>query len=502
MGFNKKKIFLIVSCLLNIFCIWVALTLQIRHDYLQTKEAAETNVFNLAIAFEEHVVKKTTDIDRVLLDLRSRFSEDPANFNLMPIKISDLGHDIQQIQLSVINQDGTIIYADQSSPLVTSLDKNERKQLVHNVSISNYDPLFINRPLIDPDSGEWRLQLTRKLFKKDGSVVGIIAVSIPPSFFGNFFNSINIGKNGSITLFATDKFILASASGIKNIVDATGQQIAADHPFVTKKIQNGIYGSTSEIDGTTRLSAYRKIKAYPLVVQVSLSEEDIFLHSSKRKRNILLIGAIISIALTGALAVLLQFEREQQKLLDKVSKRDEQLQETLKELEHLVTTDTLTGLPNRRSFFARAQTEFTRSNRYDRPLSLVMIDVDHFKDVNDKYGHLAGDEALRHISEIMKSCIREADMVARYGGEEFVLILPETDPEGAHFIAERVRSEIEASGLQIDSTTELKLTVSLGIACMSRENRLQDIDRLLQEADDAMYRAKAGGRNCVYVTQY
>ena len=251
-----------------------------------------------------------------------------------------------------------------------------------------------------------------------------------------------------------------------------------------------------------RLSAYKKIQKYPLVVQVSLSEENIFLHSLKRKRNILIIGAIITVALLGALAVLLQFEREQLKLLDKVSKRDEQLQASLIELEHLATTDVLTGLPNRRSFFARAQTEFTRSNRYDRPLSLVMIDVDHFKDVNDQYGHIVGDEALRHISEIIKSCIRESDMVARYGGEEFVLILPETDPEGAHFIAERVRTEIEASRLLINPTTELCITVSLGIACTSPENQIPDIDKLLQEADDAMYRAKTNGRNCVYVTKY
>jgi len=500
-GLNKKKIFLIISCLLNIVCIWVALTLQIRHDHLQTKEAAETNVFNLAIALEQHVINTVKDIDRILLELRDGFREDFANFTLKSTHHSDLGYDKLHIHLSVLNQEGKIIYSDPSSPLPPTFGEIERKQFVHNLAITN-DALFINRPLLNTVSGEWHLQFSRKLFRKDGSFIGIIIVSTPPSLFANFSQSINIGNNGAITLFGTDKYILASASGIKNLVDATGQQIATDHPFVSGKFQNGIYSSKGEIDGVERLSAYRKIQDYPLVVQVSLAEENIFIHSSKRKRNILIIGTIISVALLGALAVLLQFEREQQKLLDKVSKRDEQLQVTLNELEHLVTTDALTDLPNRRSFFARAQTEFTRSNRYNRPLSLVMIDVDHFKDVNDQYGHIAGDEALRHISEIMKSCIREADMVARYGGEEFVLILPETDTEGAHFIAERVRTEIEASRLQIDPTTELRITVSMGIACMSQENQLPDIDKLLQEADDAMYRAKTSGRNCIYVTNY
>jgi len=499
-GFNKRKIFLIISCLLNIICIWVALTIQIRHDFLQTKEAAETNVFNLAKAFEEHINNKVKDIDRLLLNLRAEYREDFANFNLKPRHISELGYDNLHIHLSVINQEGEIIYSDQPST-APPLENSDRKQSVHNLAIRN-DSLFINRPLLDTISGEWSLQFSRKLYKKDGSFIGILTASTPPSFFSDFFQSINIGSTGVITLFGTDKYILASASGIKTLDEATGLQIATDHPFVSKKIQNGIYSSKSEIDGVLRLSAYKKIQKYPLVVQVSLSEENIFLHSLKRKRNILIIGAIITVALLGALAVLLQFEREQLKLLDKVSKRDEQLQASLIELEHLATTDVLTGLPNRRSFFARAQTEFTRSNRYDRPLSLVMIDVDHFKDVNDQYGHIVGDEALRHISEIIKSCIRESDMVARYVGEEFVLILPETDPEGAYFIAERVRTEIEASRLQINPTTELCITVSLGIACMSLENQLPDIDKLLQEADDAMYRAKTSGRNCVYVTKY
>jgi diguanylate cyclase (GGDEF)-like protein len=126
-----------------------------------------------------------------------------------------------------------------------------------------------------------------------------------------------------------------------------------------------------------------------------------------------------------------------------------------------------------------------------------MVDVDHFKEVNDRFGHLVGDAALRHISDKMKLCVREADMIARYGGEEFVIILPETDSDGAGYIAERVRKEIAVSSFAVEEHGEIRLTVSIGIACMNFGHEYSDLDRLLQSADDAMYRAKMSGRNCV-----
>lgn len=500
MEFNKKKIFLIISCILNLIGIWIALFMQIRHDNLQTRKSAETNIFNLARAFEEHVNSGVKDIDRLLLNLRSEYREGFIQFREESKLIKEFGYDSRLIHLSVIDRQGVVIYRDLPAPQ-TSLDTIERKQLVTSFDIRN-DSLFISRPLFDNLSKQWSIQFTRKLYNTGGSFTGILIASVHPSYFSDFFQSVDVGNKGAITLFGTDRYILARASGIKIVDQAVGTQIAVDHPIISQRVQNGIYSSNCIIDGVTRLSAYRKLQKYPLFVQVGLSEDDIFLNSSNRRKNILIIGSIISAAFFSALAILIQLEKEQQKLLETVSTRDEQLHDTLKELEHLVTTDALTGLPNRRSFFSRAQTEFTRSNRYDRPLSLIMIDVDHFKSVNDRFGHLIGDTALRHISEIMMSCIRESDMVARYGGEEFVIILPETDTDGARIIAERVRKEIETSRIKIDDMVELNLTVSLGIACMPSGNQFPDIDKLLQEADDALYRSKASGRNCISVSSW
>lgn len=496
---NKKTAFIIISCILNIFGIWIALFIQIRHDYLQTKKSAEANIFNLARAYEEHVNGNVKDIDKLLLNLRTEYKESFSHFTAESGLIKEYGYDNKQVQLTVINQEGTVEFAD--SPLGHDLlGPVERQQLVKSFEIKN-DALFISNPLPEKTNNHWSVNFTRKLFDKKGAFAGILIASASPSFFSDFFQSIDVGNNGAITLFGTDRYILARAAGTRNTDDAIGKQIAEDHPFISKRIQNGIYSSTCSIDGVNRISAFRKLQKYPLFVQVGLSEKDIFRNTSNRRNNMLVIGVLISVAFFAALAVLIQLEREQQKLLEKVSKRDGQLQDTLKELEHLVTTDSLTGLPNRRSFFSRAQIEFTRSNRYNRPLSLIMIDVDHFKNVNDRYGHLVGDTALKHVSKIMANCIRESDMVARYGGEEFIIILPETDASGAGNIAERVRLEIEGSRVLVDGMADLGLTVSMGIACKSSSNRIQDLDRLLQEADDAMYQSKTSGRNCISVSR-
>jgi diguanylate cyclase (GGDEF)-like protein len=209
------------------------------------------------------------------------------------------------------------------------------------------------------------------------------------------------------------------------------------------------------------------------------------------------IGGLVTIAFAGSLILLLWLERQQLLLTGKITSRDQQLRATLAELEKLVTTDALTDLPNRRSFFSRLQSEFTRSARYGRPLSLVMLDLDHFKDVNDTHGHMVGDAVLRHLSAIMRGCVREADMIARYGGEEFVILLPETERDGAAYIAERVRCEVDDAPYKLETGEIVHVTVSLGVACIAAGEEIPDIDKLLQNADEALYKAKNSGRNCI-----
>ena len=166
-------------------------------------------------------------------------------------------------------------------------------------------------------------------------------------------------------------------------------------------------------------------------------------------------------------------------------------------LEQLAQTDPLTQLLNRRALTERIATEMERATRHDASLALLMIDLDHFKKVNDSYGHLVGDDVLRDIGRLLLNTIRGSDIVARYGGEEFVLLLPETDEVGAVSFAERIRTAVEAYEFDRgDDQPALKLTASIGVAVFPAA-RVDTVEDLFARADSALYRAKADGRNRV-----
>ena len=168
------------------------------------------------------------------------------------------------------------------------------------------------------------------------------------------------------------------------------------------------------------------------------------------------------------------------------------------EVYQLATHDPLTDLCNRRHFIELADKEIARALRHARPLALCIVDVDLFKPINDRFGHIAGDGVLRRIAEVLKGLVRGEDLAARIGGEEFAVLLPEADPGAAHLFAERMRAAIEAETFMLGDEPR-RLTISIGIACLSEQRN--DRSRLMQAADSALYRAKADGRNRVRVEE-
>jgi diguanylate cyclase (GGDEF)-like protein len=166
----------------------------------------------------------------------------------------------------------------------------------------------------------------------------------------------------------------------------------------------------------------------------------------------------------------------------------------MEKLRDMASVDVLTGLKNRRFFFDAAHEELKRARRYEQPLSVLLFDVDHFKKINDVFGHPAGDEVLRRVGELLGGHAREIDVVARYGGEEFVMLLPNTDEEGAYVVAERVR-KVFASLQVMWEKRPILVRVSGGAATL--EDSGETMERLLERVDQALYSAKETGRNKV-----
>lgn len=177
-------------------------------------------------------------------------------------------------------------------------------------------------------------------------------------------------------------------------------------------------------------------------------------------------------------------------------KKELRIQELIEKLEKLASTDTLTKLYNRRFFYENAIKTIEYAKRQNHALSLIMLDIDHFKNVNDTYGHGAGDEVLQELAQIMRNLQRKSDIIVRLGGEEFAILLPDTSKEQAFEVAQKLRQTIEKSQVFLSDGNIIHFTVSLGVSSVQTGEET-DIEAALSRADKALYRVKESGRNNV-----
>lgn len=184
----------------------------------------------------------------------------------------------------------------------------------------------------------------------------------------------------------------------------------------------------------------------------------------------------------------------------RIKQMHDQVSEAKEKLEHLAVRDELTGLYNYRYLHSRLTEEFKRAERYRDPLACGMVDIDHFKQFNDQYGHRTGDGVLKEVGVRLKQALREVDVVARYGGEEFLLVLPSTHFAGSISVAERVLRSVNSLPVVLEQQ-EYSVTISLGVAVFPSRD-IQTKDELLKSADAALYQAKADGRNRICVFQH
>ncbi|MFN3740892.1 MAG: diguanylate cyclase [Thermodesulfovibrionales bacterium] len=187
-------------------------------------------------------------------------------------------------------------------------------------------------------------------------------------------------------------------------------------------------------------------------------------------------------------------------LQDELKERNRQLEDLLRRLEIMAITDHLTEIYNRRHFEEILKREFTRALRYNLHLSCLMCDIDHFKRINDTFGHAAGDTVLKEVARLIYSSLREIDVIARWGGEEFIVLLTQAKKADAKKVAERVLQSVSAYKFQGLPENE-KITVSIGVASIPEDRDIDNWEKLIKAADEALYRAKRNGRNRVELSE-
>ncbi|WP_396331738.1 diguanylate cyclase [Burkholderia anthina] len=331
--------------------------------------------------------------------------------------------------------------------------------------------------------GSPSIALSRRITRPDGSFGGVAVMSIRLEYFQNLFSRLTLGDRGSVALINTDGLMLARQPYDPTIVGRDIRRASTFRQFMTAN--EGSFLDTASIDGVQRMYVFRHLDHLPLIIMVARSEADIFAAWYDRA---IPIGSAMAVLALGFVGLSL--------LLD-VQLRKRHRAET--ELQALARTDGLTGLDNRRMLDVTLAREWRRAARSQHALSLLFVDVDHFKRYNDTQGHQAGDDALSAVGRCIAGCLRRpADYAARYGGEEFVVVLPDVDTNGAVSIAETIRTGILDLGIRHDADTSGRLTASIGVTTCYPE-RDDSIQAALKLADDALYRAKERGRNQIVV---
>jgi two-component system chemotaxis response regulator CheY len=190
--------------------------------------------------------------------------------------------------------------------------------------------------------------------------------------------------------------------------------------------------------------------------------------------------------------------RARLQIAERIINLETRQRETLEQMRELALRDSLTGILNRRAIFERAEDELERAHREKTNLSMLMADLDHFKTINDRFGHAAGDVALKLAVDTIVRMLRPYDHVGRWGGEEFLIVLPNTDPDEAYQVAERLRLSIANAEMELGGGESIELRISLGVTTTTPQNNL-NVDGLVKQADVALYQAKNSGRNQVKI---
>lgn len=323
---------------------------------------------------------------------------------------------------------------------------------------------------------QYLFRITRRVALPDGSF-GVVLATLAPDALSDYYQRLTRDDRSVTNLVGTDDHRLRARRPAP-AADAWDKPVASGLWDALRHAPTGTYRSVSNIDGIDRHFVYRKIESLPLAVVTGFSTQGLAAATRAAMRPITLAAVflnVIALVFAGIMTVVFQ-------------QRDA--------LQRLATTDALTGVPNRRHVVDRATGEIGRARRYGTALVLAMLDIDHFKRVNDRHGHAAGDRVLKAFAGVAAGALRQSDLFGRLGGEEFLCVLPDTGRAGARAMAERLRADVENCTAALDDDgAVVRFTVSIGLAAF--DDPTLDFDALLNHADKALYRAKADGRNRV-----
>jgi diguanylate cyclase (GGDEF)-like protein len=462
-----------------------------------------TGTANMARALASHAERSIKMGEAILGELVERTeygqldSEETARLQARMRHLAASTPEIQEV----------FVYAADGTRVVTSLPQtlpgsNADREFFRYHKEHADRRLHIGQPIRSRSSGILTIPLSRRINRPDGSFGGVVMASLKLDYFGKFYDSFDVGKSGTIVL-AIDNGTLIYRRPYNPALVGADIRGGAIFQLYRKRGMVGTAMLVSTIDGVERLYSYRHLDGLPMLVAIAQSKKEILADwwSVVIKMSCVVIGAIALLA-WGAQRMIRQL-MVREALEDELRRAREVTEQHNVALEALANTDSLTGLANRRHFEKTLAHEQERARRNGKPCSVILSDVDFFKKYNDHYGHVAGDACLRHVAVAIAGGLRRpADLAARYGGEEFVVILPETDLEGARAVAENIRANIAALALEHADSPFGQLTISLGAYTGYAASDEGAPEHWIKAADALLYQAKAAGRDRVIAGEH
>lgn len=485
-------LFIMAVCLsLMVVTIWEGWNS--RQYRLEDKEVAMSNLAQTLSSQAQASIKQA---DTVLFSLVARVEKDGIGHDQLPL--------LQRLLIAQRNElpqlHGLFIYdekgrwiADSNETITRNANNSDRDYFTFHRDHADRAP-HVGLAIKSRSTGEWVMPVSRRINHPDGSFAGVVLATIYLDHFLKLYNSIDIGGNGVINLISADATIVIRRPFNEAVIGTS----IANGPLFTQLLPQGPAGTAtvkSFVDGVERVVGYRRVDDYPLVVFSAMNKDEVL---ASWRQETLLSAAIVALlmAILGGIGYrFIRLMKQQNHIQKELLVAQDKLLEVNRTLELLALEDALTGLANRRQFDLFTHAEMGRAKRSKTSFALLMIDVDHFKSFNDRYGHLVGDECLRTISAIIKESIRRpGDLAARYGGEEFAVVLPGTDYVGAFIVAETIRRAVQGLGIEHRASPESIVTVSIGVSACSPKTE-DTPEALIGSADRALYVAKTSGRN-------
>lgn len=491
---KAARLFVIAVCVillaLECWSIW-------REKCAAIEEASRLTA-NMALALALHAELTIDEVDVVLRTVLRQLPHDGDRAayreRIHDLLVEDVAGLPQLAGLFIYDENGNWLV--NSQPLLeTRFNDSERDYFVYHRTHRQHRP-FIGKPIKSKSTGQWVLTVSRRIDRPDGTFAGVVVATLDLGYFERLYRQFDIGKRGAIVLGASDGTLLYRRPLLH---DSLGKNLGSSILFNQhiKHEQSGTVEIVSMQDGVRRLNSFKHVATYPLFLVVGVAKDEIledWTVSTWRSATALVI--LLVLVYCGGIKIVRQVSLREAAQAQTV-RAHEDLEKMFTALEAQSQRDGLTGVFNRRYFDSALEAQADRFPRVGGGVSLLMIDVDHFKQYNDNYGHVAGDRCLKRVATaIAATARREVDIVARYGGEEFAILLPACETGGAMVVANQVCQAVRELGIVHVTNPVGTLTISVGVAVMLSDQGMPcSAKEFVDQADKALYLAKATGRD-------